>query len=168
MFRIRAVESPPDAAGVRRIWHRGTRGAELVTVVDAKGRVVQQEFVLFDDTVRWDKDLGLRYTRVEVVEGSGQAPPALITDEGGVRLTHFRAALEAYSGSDRFIQHLRDHLVAKASGATLGQRPPITREMEPVAAVAPVKEGRARHLKVVLIAVGVVLIMGLAFIAWRS
>jgi hypothetical protein len=85
MFRMRAVESPPDAAGQRRIWHRGA-GAELLTEVDGRWQVLRQELTVFEEeTVRWSRERGFA------------SPPA---DALG--------ALERYAGQDRFLQHLRD------------------------------------------------------------
>jgi hypothetical protein len=106
MFRIRAVESPPDAAGARRIWHRGVRGAELVTVVDGKGQVVQQELTLFGELWRWEHPGGFR--------GVGLEAEAL------ARLS---LAIDAYAGADRFLHHLRDQLAAHARGAPVAARP---------------------------------------------
>ena len=60
MFRVRAVESPPDEQGARTIWHRGRKGADLLTWVDAFGRVTRQELYLFDDCLVWEKTSGVR------------------------------------------------------------------------------------------------------------
>jgi hypothetical protein len=60
MYRFRAVESPPDAQGRRTIWHRGAKGAELVSDIDAEGRVVRHELTLFDDRLRWERETGFQ------------------------------------------------------------------------------------------------------------
>jgi hypothetical protein len=106
MFRNRAVESPADATGSRRIWHRGTGGAELLTEVDARGRVLRQELTIFDDVVRWHRDRGFERAGLEV---SGAAP--------GGGLTRAAGALEAYAGQDRFLQHLKDQVATEVHGA---------------------------------------------------
>jgi hypothetical protein len=59
MFRVRAVESPANAEGVRTIWHRGPRGAELVTDIDATGRVLRQRLTILDDVLLWRREQGL-------------------------------------------------------------------------------------------------------------
>jgi hypothetical protein len=112
MFRIRAVESPPDGDGHRHIWHRGARGAELVTELDGLGRIVQQDFTLFGESARWDREGGIRAAGPDGAEGS--------------RLDRLRGAIAPYRGSDRFILHLR---------AVLGaEEPPAPRETPPAAA----------------------------------
>lgn len=132
MFRIRAVESPPDANGMRTIWHRGTRGAELVTQVDATGRVAKQDFTIFDELIQWDKEAGFRTALVQAVEGNPAAkastsfvPDAEVISE---RVARAAQALGTYSGHDRFLMHLRDRLSAEGRSELGGDdAPPITR-----------------------------------------
>ena len=114
MFRVRAVESPPDEHGARTIWHRGSKGADLITWVDAFGRVTRQELYLFDDCLVWEKASGVRTGAAEKREGSAAAPaPDAIhfdhsTDD--VRLGRVRTALRFYSGLDKFILHAQQLL----------------------------------------------------------
>ena len=117
MFRIRAVESPPDAQGCRRIWHRGTAGAELLTEVDETGRVISQELTLFEDRLRWDRERGFGGFPLE------EDPP----------LGRAAAALAGYAGADRFLKHLQAQVTAAEGGEVrpagrLGQQQPITRD----------------------------------------
>ena len=114
MFRVRAVESPPDDQGARTIWHRGSKGADLVTWVDAFGRVTRQELYLFDDCLVWEKASGVRTGEAQAREGSKLNPsPGMIAfdpENDDDRLVRARRALGAYSGGDKFILHAR-HLV---------------------------------------------------------
>lgn len=112
MFRIRAVESPPDQAGQRTIWHRGLKGAELLSEIDATGRVTRQELALFEDVVVWTEG---RLRTGESTGGSSKRPrpsEGLSFDDRpkDERLDRIGRALKQYRGADRFIQHLRDVL----------------------------------------------------------
>jgi hypothetical protein len=160
LFRIRAVESPPDAAGSRRIWHRGTAGAELFTEVDAQGRVVRQELTLFEELVRWDREHGFRRGEVEVQRAEAPVKPEPL--DGAARLGRAAGALEGYGGQDRFLQHLREHVVAEVRGSPrLTAAQPITRGAHRVQAElagarpdgAPARAPGGRLLLVALLAV---------------
>lgn len=169
MFRMRAVESPPDASGVRRIWHRGRRGAELVTVVDAQGQIVRHDLTLFDDVVRWDKDRGFRHTRVE--PGTVDGPHDHFGRAGDELLARFRDAVETYSGSDRFIQHLREQLKGSAQGILPGEGSPgVPAQQGTVAIVEPVKPRDSKSsqswLLVALVVAGVLMSLGLVALWW--
>jgi hypothetical protein len=111
MFRVRAVESPPDEQGARTIWHRGLKGADLVTWVDAFGRVTRQELYLFDDCLVWEKTSGVRTGETQEREGSKASPsPDTIAFDDGAddgRIVRARKALGPYSGADKFILHAR-------------------------------------------------------------
>lgn len=111
MFRVRAVESPPDEQGARTIWHRGTKGADLVTWVDAFGRVTRQELYLFEDCLIWEKATGVRTGAADPKEGSilNPAPDSIAFDQRADddRLVRARRALNPYTGGDKFIIHAR-------------------------------------------------------------
>lgn len=128
MFRVRAVESPPDEDGSRTIWHRGSKGADLITWVDAFGRVTRQELYLFDDCLVWEKTSGVRTGAAEKREGSASAPaPDAIhfdTAADDVRLGRVRTALKFYSGLDKFILHAQQ-LLGIAPAPAVAQ--PVTR-----------------------------------------
>ncbi|MDP1824853.1 MAG: hypothetical protein Q8L48_16475 [Archangium sp.] len=117
MFRIRAVESPPDAGGLRKVWHRGARHAELVSEIDDTGRVARHEFSLFDDVVIWERGRGF-VTGSAQLEGStrGAANVAYDLTTDGERMVRIAAALQPYAGRDRIIQHLRELVVTTKEG----------------------------------------------------
>lgn len=117
MFRIRAVESPPDAGGLRTVWHRGARHAELVSEIDVAGHVARHEFSLFDDVVIWERGRGF-VTGIAQAEGStrGAANVAFDLTTDPERVQRIAAALEPYSGRDRIIQHLRELVVTTQQG----------------------------------------------------
>ncbi|MDP3237152.1 MAG: hypothetical protein Q8S33_15450 [Myxococcales bacterium] len=179
MFRIRAVESPPDERGTRTIWHRGLKGAELVTDVDASGRVTRQELSLFDDVVVWS-DGGLK-------TGESAAPPSKRpkpsegltwdTAGGAERLDRIGTALKRYRGSDRYIQHVRDVLgVSDDAGVPIDA--PITRTARAVREDHAFEEANRRasaraakrrsQLGLLGIVAGAVLALAGLVMLWRS
>ncbi|MEW5740404.1 MAG: hypothetical protein AB1938_15855 [Myxococcota bacterium] len=117
MYRIRAVESPPDADGKRTIWHRGAKGAELVTEVDGEGRATRHEFTLFDEHLIWEREKGFRAGRVQKGGGSAAMPASamieLAPDASTPVLERAARSLADYRGEDKIISHLRE-LLAKA------------------------------------------------------
>jgi hypothetical protein len=120
MFRIRAVESPPDpGTGLRKVWHRGALHAELVSEIDGEGRAVRHELTLFDDVLVWERGRGL-VTGSAKVEGSarGAAGVAFDLTADPDRVSRARGALERYEGIDRILLHLRSLLLAGERGAT--------------------------------------------------
>jgi hypothetical protein len=107
LLRNRAVESPPDEAGHRRVWHRAAGGVELLTVLDREGNVVRQTVTLFDDAAHWDAHGGLR--------AEGTFDP---------QLEPLRVALGAYQGGDRLLLHLRGVLGVEAPASGAEREPP--------------------------------------------
>ncbi len=110
MFRVRAVESPPDDQGARTIWHRGHKGADLVTWVDAFGRVTRQELYLFADCLIWEKTLGVRTGEADRLgDRLSLSSETIAFDVGAndVRIGRARKALGPYTGADKFILHAR-------------------------------------------------------------
>ncbi len=111
LFRVRAAESPPGADGLREVWHQGSGGADLLSWVDSAGKVVRQELVLLEDSVRWSADAGLATGTVSQEKGAGGIQgSALVRPDKGIdrrRLERMHAALNGYFGTDRYIFHLR-------------------------------------------------------------
>jgi len=179
MFRIRAVESPPDERGTRTIWHRGLKGAELVTDVDGGGRVTRQELSLFDDVVVWGEG-GLK-TGESIAPPSKRPKPSegltWDTTGGDVRVERIGKALKRYRGSDRYIQHLRDVLGVNDEGgvpidAPLTRTARAIREdraVEEAARRASVRAAQRRsQLGVIGIVVGGLLALLGIVMLWRS
>lgn len=158
LFRMRAVESPPDDAGTRRVWHRGTRDAEVISLVDARGEIIQQDFRLFGDQARWRRGEGLRSSRHQDGE---EAPAAAGAEEDAARLTRLSAALATYGGSDRFLQHLRERLSTDGPGQRASReasaRPEVATEAPP-----PVRHGASMAVAAIFAAM---LLVGLVVIA---
>lgn len=111
MFRIRAVESPANEKGLRTVWHRGTKDAELVSELDLDGHVVRHEFTLFGDVVIWERGHGLS---TGIASSAARAGDKLELDLGldDNRLKRVSEALRPYSGDDRIIAHLKMLLTA--------------------------------------------------------
>jgi len=120
LFRVRAYESA-DGTGLRRVWHQGTDGADLLTWVNAEGKVVRQEFTLLVDHFVWTPD-GLRTAAVDEVGGS-KASEASATVHFDAQVSRERvvvahAALLSYTGEDKYVLNIR-RILAKAMGEFL-------------------------------------------------
>jgi hypothetical protein len=160
MFRIRAVESPPDASGLRKVWHRGARHAELVSEIDSAGRVARHEFTLFDDVVVWERGRGFQTGSTDA-DGStrGAAKVAFDLTADPDRLARISEALQRYAGRDRIIDHLKD--LVSTTGQ--GQQPTedlgaVTGSMRiPDEAKLPPPAGRSKQA-LVLMVIGVVFV----------
>lgn len=177
MFRIRAVESPPDEQGVRTIWHRGLKGAELVSDVDASGRVTRQELLLFEDVLVWGD--GSLKTGENALPTKRPRPSDGITwDEGAQqpRVDRVTRALKQYKGSDRFIQHVRDVLGVSDDSPPIDA--PITRSARAIREASAVDQAnqlqrerdaaRRRQLGVAGIILGALLTLGGLVMLWLS
>src|SRR5437899_2819997 len=97
--RVRAVEKPPEADGTREVWHQAALDVDLLSVVDAEGKLTQQELTLFSDVLHWSRRGGLRTGRAadpsesEPISGDGTIfDPALVPE----RLKRAHEALGAY------------------------------------------------------------------------
>lgn len=138
MYRIRAVESPPDEHGARTIWHRGTAGAELVSWVDSNGHVTRQELSLFDETIVWDRAVGIQTGVTRAAEGSKAMKPSdgMVPDDASAmrleRVGRARTALAGYGGEDKFIAHIRQAIIDVGEGNTLGAFHEVTRSANTV------------------------------------
>jgi hypothetical protein len=118
LFRIRAYETT-DAAGLRRVWHQGADGADLLTWVNAEGKVVRQELTLLEDHFVWTPD-GLRTASVEGA-GPRSAASATVKFDAAVsreRVWGAHAALLEYQGDDKYILNIR-RILAQATGKFL-------------------------------------------------
>ena len=117
--RVRAVEKPAEADGTREVWHQAALDVDLLSVVDAEGKLTQQELTLFADVIHWSRRGGLRTGRAtdpslpEPVSGDGTVfDPSLVPE----RLQRTHAALSEYTGKDNYLIHLRDLLAAAVAG----------------------------------------------------
>lgn len=173
MFRIRAVESPPDPSGLKKVWHRGARHAELVSEIDLTGRVARHEFSLFDDVLVWERGRGF-VTGATQVEGStrGAAKVAFDLTADPERMQRVSAALAPYQGRDRIIHHLRELVVNQKEGtqpvedlgAVTGSNPTLA--AQPLPAPAPAAR---RSMALLWVGVGLMLIaIALAVMALSS
>ncbi|MBK7863438.1 MAG: hypothetical protein IPJ65_33520 [Archangiaceae bacterium] len=126
MYRVRAVESPPDEQGARIIWHRGARGADLVSTVGADGKVTRQELFLFEDYFLYERAAGLRTgVALDKVGAAGaRASGDIAFDQDAVlkrkRIEQAARALAGYQGPDALIGHARQVMAAAAQGKPLG------------------------------------------------
>lgn len=163
MFRIRAVESPTNAQGLRTVWHRGAKNAELVSEIDEAGRVARHEFSLFEEVLIWERGRGFSSGQA-VEEGSTRGAANFESDHSldGGRMRRVVLALQSYNGGDRIIEHLRKLVLAFDAKAhpveDLGQVTGNTRIPEELLAAAQKAPPRLRP-GLPLIVVGVLLIV---------
>ncbi len=132
LFRVTASESAPGADGQKTVWHQGTGQAELFSHVDAAGRVVRQEFMLFDDFLRWEPRVGVSTGARADARRVGHASPnhdyTLDSDDTVRldRLTRVQQALANFRGDDRYITHWRAVVAATIEGETSDVGAPVT------------------------------------------
>ncbi len=176
MYRIRATESPPDAQGQRTVWHRGARGAELISWVDATGRLTKQDFFLFEDVFRWERGTGLRTAEARQPAASAQQYSAqdLVPDSDvasrRARLERAEAAVGEYQGEDKYLQHLRATIFVEAGAYHTLDDNPITSANEALSrpdfdAARQPPPGSSRGSRAVLAVVGLAALVGLAVLA---
>lgn len=138
MFRIRAVESPPDEHGSRTIWHRGAKGADLITYVDNEGRVSRQELFLFEDYFLFDRGTGLRTgVALDKVGSAGaRASGDIAFDQDASlrkkRLEQAALALAPYAGEDKLIGHAKQVVTLAAQGKSVDVEETVTRSASKV------------------------------------
>ncbi len=175
MFRIRAVESPPDDQGLRKVWHRGALDAELVSEIDLAGEVARHELTLFDDVVVWERGKGFSTGESEgesSTRGSATVNYDMANDPS--RLVRAASALEPYAGRDRIIQHLRELVLETQSGVkpvrslgvVTGSKPAAPAPVEQPGPVAP-PSAPAPHVLVVVGVGLVVLVLAILFLALK-
>jgi hypothetical protein len=134
LFRVRAVENPPDASGEKEVWHQGTKGADLFSVVNRTGHVTRQEFVLFEDYFVWTKQGGLKTGSCaeargikDVVAASDEIQlDAEIDDD---RVARARETLSTYGGADKYLLHLKAVISLAAAGTEAGELSAVTNAM---------------------------------------
>jgi len=110
LYRIRAIEGPPDAEGNKTVWHQCALGAELVSTVNERRHVIRQELTLVQGYFVWTPNGGMA-TGVVEEEGpkaTANAGPVVQMDQAldKERLSEALAALAHYSGEDKYIRHL--------------------------------------------------------------
>lgn len=174
LYRIRAVESPPDQEGLRSVWHQCAQGADLVSHVDAKGHVVRQELTLLDDYFRWTSQHGL--ITGETAELSGKVSLKASSDVhldpaiSAERVLRAATALGSYKGEDRYIRNIQRVLNLVRTGLQSYEEITVTRSFNgpavPIAAAPPKKSPAllAGVIAVLLIAAAV----GVAVVLLRT
>ena len=117
LYRVRAVEKPPDADGLREVWHHCAQDADLISLVDAEGRVVRQELTLLEDYLRWTSKDGLATGASGRARGSKalKAGEAIVLDRvlNPSRVLRAQSALAGYPGDDLYLKNVR-HVIGAA------------------------------------------------------
>ncbi len=117
LYRVRAVEKPPGPDGRREVWHQGNKGGELLSTVDARGRLEEQELVLFKEVFFWSRGAGLKTGKlVGADDVSSRGSIMWDSAPAGARLERCRNAFDGYRGDDAYLLHLRDAVVAALAG----------------------------------------------------
>lgn len=174
MCRLRPVESPPDADGLRMIWHRALTPAELVSWVDRHGRVLRQELMLFDDVLIWERGKRVHTAALKadlVARGVKPSDSAVIDAQVAIeRVGRVTRGLSTYKGADPFITHLCQWLGPEHERLTLEHE-----KADPALSVRPTLDSRpaqktpraTRVLAISLVALLVVATVALSLILWR-
>ncbi|MCU0701344.1 MAG: hypothetical protein MUC96_32955 [Myxococcaceae bacterium] len=174
LYRVRAVESPPADSGVRTVWHRGRRGAELVSDLDAEGRVTRQELWLHDEVVVWVAGVFRTGTGPRPKDSPPEQSVTWDPAPAKERLERVAQALRTYRGTDRLIGHVRDVLGVSDSVPPPVERPTTEtgaerRALEEARRREALREAtRRRNLGTIgLVAGALVTLLGLLLL-WRS
>ncbi|XXF78833.1 hypothetical protein P2318_03465 [Myxococcaceae bacterium GXIMD 01537] len=193
LYRVRAVEGPPGDDGQRAVWHLCADGAELLSFVDAQGRVQRQELTLLDEHCVWTSGGGLRTGLIERGQGPRvQADAAVVRADPDVvpaRLLRAARALSTYEGEDRYLLHMKrvlalaregiemsgNNTIVPASSAPTRPMPTVDVQPAPVAPFAPAEPPvsappplpqRASEGVVMLVVLGVALVVSLFLLVW--
>jgi hypothetical protein len=129
LYRVRAVEKPPGPDGRREIWHQGAKYSELLSTVDATGRLEEQEFVLFREVLRWQRGGGMRTGKLaaDAPDVSSRSNVSWDAQPSPVRLFRSKKALASYTGDDAYLKHLRDAISAELAGIAWDDRRVVTK-----------------------------------------
>jgi hypothetical protein len=130
LYRIRAIEGPPDAEGNKTVWHQCALGAELVSTVSERRHVIRQELTLVRSYFTWTPDAGMA-TGVVVDDGPkamANAGPAVQLDPAldKERLSEALAALAHYAGEDKYIRHLLRVMTLARDGLSADDEDSVT------------------------------------------
>ncbi len=157
LVRVSAHDAKPNEKGERLILHRGDGNAELFSQVQADGKLIKQQLVLFGDVILWQHGVPVRTG----AEGGGvtAAPGFAGADLDGKldrdRLGRLRVAVDGYRGSDHYIAHLV-RVVHLIHSHALGSAPLVTRAAAEVSGRyrKPAKAKRSVPRAALLAAVG--------------
>ncbi len=129
LYRIRAVERPPGPDGFREVWHHCPQGADLVSLVDAEGRLVRQELTLLEDLLRWTPGDGVTTGASRAAGTGGQPSVALVSldaEPSAPRLARARRALSGFSGADPYLRHVKQAIDLAGQGRPIADAPVVT------------------------------------------
>ena len=161
LYRVRAIEKPPEADGTREIWHQATPGVELFSVLDAEGKLTQQELTLFGDVLHWSRRGGLRSGRVSEPSTPGTARGDTISFDPALtpeRLRRTAEALTAYQGADKYLLNLRALIDAALQGREWSERPVISKIADSQPITMPSLDPNRQLARFAAIAIGVMLV----------
>ena len=150
LYRVRAIEKPPAADGTKEVWHQGSKGAELMSTVDASGRLDEQELVLFKEVIYWWRAGGLKTGKlVGSDDVSSRGNTLWDSQPAPARLERCRKAFDGYTGTDKYLVHLRAAVKAALAGVEWNDSHVVTRPVQPGDSQAnpvPVREGPVKKL----------------------
>ena len=132
LYRVRAVEKPPGSDGRKEVWHRASKGAELLSTVDGAGRLEEQELTLFKEVYFWRRGVGMKTGRLVGNEDvSSRGNIMWDPSPAPVRLNRCRIAFQGYTGSDAYLLHIRDAVAATLAGIEWNEERMITTPARP-------------------------------------
>jgi len=114
--RLHGTQPPPAPGTHRTVWHQGGPQADLLSSEDVQGRVVRQEFTLFQDYFLWTGQHGLRTGQVadEASAAGMKGTPTIAFDRtpDAERLARALSGLRASQSDDPYLLHLKQVLEA--------------------------------------------------------
>ncbi|MHB8874074.1 MAG: hypothetical protein ACYC8T_10345 [Myxococcaceae bacterium] len=173
LYRVRAVEKPPDADGLREVWHHCAQDADLISLVDHQGRVVRQELTLLEDYLCWTSRDGVVTGSSGAARGSKglTAGEAVMLDLELVpeRVLRAHGALAGYRGDDLYLKNVRQVIALVLQGTQFYDEPTVTQGhgMPAFLSSAPREEPPVRRWwRVAIAALAVAAVAGL-YLAFR-
>jgi hypothetical protein len=134
--RVRAGERAADDGG-KKVWHQAGDEVEVISFVDAEGKVTRQECHLSGTLVIWRAGLQVSTGAVATAARRGVAASEGIVPDANPNADAVAQALtllEALPPGDRYLDHLRAELDLAAQGlethdadtvTTMSQRPAL-------------------------------------------
>jgi hypothetical protein len=169
--RVTLADRPLPEGG-KKVWHQGDEGVEVLSFVDAEGRVLRQECYLGHEAVVWQTDRPLNTAAVQgSARGAGIARSELLVNDERPRASVMRAALEllrAAPANDLYLKHLRDIVDSSVQGLDDSDDPDDKVTSMQIKSAPPMPKTKdrlsSRAYLLVFVSIGAALLLGAFYV----